>query len=213
MRLARLLAVAAASLVGLAATSVVPVADYQGDPYPLDTCAVAGDKLGKDAVTLVLSDMKDPSLNGTQIKVCCQKCADAFKADPEKYRAKYEEAVVKAAGAYPLANCILMPDEKLDDSAKTVVYQNRVYKLCCKKCVNRFMRDPAKAVKTYEDAVIAAQKPSYKATTCPISGKPLGEGAVDVVIGNRLVRLCCAGCVGPVKADPKAAFAKIDAAK
>jgi hypothetical protein len=34
-----------------------------------------------------------------------------------------------------------------------------------------------------------------------------------MVLQGRLVRVCCAGCVGPVKADPAAAFAKIDAAK
>ena len=32
-------------------------------------------------------------------------------------------------------------------------------------------------------------------------------------VNGRLVRVCCAGCVGPVKADPAAAFAKVDAAK
>jgi len=106
-----------------------------------------------------------------------------------------------------------MKDEVLESDAKTVVYQNRVYRLCCKKCVGRFERDPAKWAKEYETQVIATQKGSYKLGTCPISGKPLGEGAVDIVVQGRLVRACCQGCVGPVKADPAAAFAKIDAAK
>ncbi|MFM7133743.1 MAG: hypothetical protein ACKO0W_05445 [Planctomycetota bacterium] len=212
MRLSRLLAVAVAALASLAVTPA-PAAEFKGDAYPLDVCVVSGEKLGKDAVTVVLADMKDATLNGTEMKFCCEKCVAAFKADPEKFRSKYEELVVKASAAYPLATCLLMPDEKLDDDAKTVVYHNRVYKFCCKKCVNRFSRDPAKVEKDYEAAVIAAQKASYKATTCPISGKPLGEGAVDVVVGARLVRVCCPGCVGAVKADPKAAIAKIDAAK
>jgi hypothetical protein len=34
---------------------------------------------------------------------------------------------------------------------------------------------------------------------------------VDVVVNARLVRTCCPGCVGAVKADPKAAFARIEA--
>lgn len=186
---------------------------FGGDPYPLDVCPVSGEKLGKDAVTVVLSGMKDRNLDGTQVRFCCPKCEAAFKADPAKYLPKMNEAIVKAAGPYPLANCVVMGDEKLEDGAKTVVYQNRVYRLCCKKCVARFEKDPAKYAKEYETAVIAAQKPGYKATTCPISGKPLGEGAVDVVVNGRLVRACCAGCVGAIKADPKAAFAKIDAAK
>jgi YHS domain-containing protein len=186
---------------------------FGGDPYPLDTCPVSGEKLGADAVNTVLSGMKDKNLDGTQVKFCCAKCEASFKADPAKYLAKMDEAIAKAAAAYPLSNCLVMTDEKIEDDAKTVVYQNRVYKLCCKKCVARFSKDPAKYAKEYEAAVIAAQKPGYKATTCPISGKPLGDGAVDIVVNGRLVRACCNGCVGPIKADPKAAFAKIDAAK
>jgi YHS domain-containing protein len=167
----------------------------------------------KDAVTVVLEGMSDAKLNGTQVKFCCPKCEASFKADPKKYTDKMNEAIVKAAGAYALKNCVVMKDEALEPDAKTVVYQNRVYKLCCKKCVCRFEKDPAKYVKEYESQVIAAQKPAYKLATCPISGKTLGDGAVDMVLQGRLVRVCCAGCVGPVKADPAAAFAKIDAAK
>ncbi|MFM7053029.1 MAG: hypothetical protein ACKOYN_13000 [Planctomycetota bacterium] len=211
------LAIALASLAALAGAAMtsapVGTADMQGDPYPLDTCPVSGEKLGADAVTVVLSGMKDKNLDGTQVKFCCAKCEGAFKADPDKYLPKMNEAIEKAAGKYPIGHCLVMADEKIDDDAKTVVYQNRVYKLCCKKCVGRFTKDPAKWVKEYEAEVVKTQKPGYKLATCPISGKPLGEGAVDVVIGTRLVRVCCPGCVGPVKADPKAAFAKVDAAK
>lgn len=201
------------SMAGLAFTAVPAADDFTGDAYPLDTCPVSGEKLGDDAVSVVLSGMKDKNLDGTHMKFCCKKCEAAFKADPAKFMPKVEEKLIAQAGNYPLGTCLVMTDEGIDASSKTVVYHNRVYKLCCKKCVNRFTKDPAKWAKEYETAVIKAQKPAYKATTCPISGKPLGEGAVDVVIGNRLVRVCCAGCVGPVKADTKAAFAKIDAAK
>lgn len=204
-----------AGILAFGAASPAPTtADtFGGDPFPLDTCPVSGEKLGADAETVVLEGMKDKKLDGTQMKFCCGKCAAAYKADPAKFQAKIDEAVVKAAGAYALESCLVMPDEKLDEDAKTVVYQNRVYKLCCKKCVRKFESDPAKWAAEYEKAVVAKQKPGYKATACPISGKPLGEGAVDVVVNGRLVRACCKGCVGPIKADPKAAFAKVDAAK
>ena len=218
-----LLACALVAVAGLAAAPVAPVApvtpapaagsDYSGDPYPLETCPVSGEKLGKDAVTVVLEGMKDTKLNGTQVKFCCPKCVEGFKADPAKYTGKMNEAIVKAAGEYPIKACIVMTDEVIDSDAKIVVHHNRVYRLCCKKCVTRFERDPSKYVQEFEARVIAAQKPAYKATTCPVSGKPLGDGAVDMVLKDRLVRVCCPGCVGAVKADPAAAFAKIDAAK
>ena len=204
-----------AALAPLAPRTPAPAAgsDYSGDPYPLETCPVSGEKLGKDAVTVVLEGMKDAKLNGTQVKFCCPKCVEGFKADPAKYTGKMNEAIVKAAGEYPIKACIVMTDEVIDSDAKIVVHHNRVYRLCCKKCVTRFERDPSKYVQEFESRVIAAQKAAYKATTCPVSGKPLGDGAVDMVLKDRLVRVCCPGCVGAVKADPAAAFAKIDAAK
>jgi YHS domain-containing protein len=208
-------AVACLAALTSAAMTAAPreASTYSGDPYPLDACPVSGEKLGKEAVTVVLDGMSDARLNGTQIKFCCPKCEASFKSDPAKYSGKMNEAIIKAAGPFALKNCIVMKDEVLEPDAKAVVHQNRVYRLCCKKCVGRFEKDPAKYVKEFEARVIAAQKPAYKATTCPVSGKPLGDGAVDMVLKDRLVRVCCPGCVGAVKADPAAAFAKIDAAK
>jgi YHS domain-containing protein len=185
-----------------------------GDPYPLDTCIVSGEKLGADATVVVLSGQRDPLQNGRQLKFCCPKCEAAFAAEPAKYVRDLDAKIIAAqARSYPIDHCLVMPDEKLDDGAKTVVYGNRLYRLCCPKCVRKFGQDPAKWAAAYEKEVIAAQKPGYPLATCPISGKPLGDGAVDVVIGSRLVRACCPGCVGPIKADPAAALAKVDAAK
>ena len=207
-------AVALAALAGLALAASAPLAGpatFGGDPYPLDTCPVSGEKLGKDAEVVVLEGMKDKLLDGTQVKFCCGKCAAKFKAEPEKYVGKMNDAIAKAAPAYPLKNCLVMADDEIDADAKSFVWQNRVYKFCCGKCISKFKADPAKFAKEYETKVVAAQKPGYKATTCPISGKPLGDGAVDVVVNGQLVRTCCGGCVGAVKADPKAAIAKVAA--
>jgi len=201
-----------AALAALAVAPLAAAADLVGDPYHLPTCIVSGEKFGPESVTVVLEGMKDPLQNGRQLKFCCPKCEAAFKADPAKYLTDLDARIVAAAPAYPLQTCLVMSDEKLESDAKTVVYGNRVYRLCCKKCVGRFGREPAKWAAEYEKQVIAAQKPGYPLAACPISGRPLGDGAIDLVIGTRLVRVCCPGCVGPVKADPAAAFAKVDAA-
>ena len=157
MNTARLAALAAAlALAGsLAMTAPAPVA--AGNPYPLDTCPVSGEKLGKDAVTVTLSGMKDSMLEGTQVRFCCPKCEAAFKAEPDKYAPKMNEAIAKAAPAYPLKTCLMMPDEQLGADAKVVVFQNRVYKFCCGKCVGKFKKDPQKWAKEF-DAQVAKQK-------------------------------------------------------
>lgn len=155
------LAFAAFALVaGLAMTSPGDQPAAPGAPYPLDTCPVSGEKLGADAKAVVLADMKDSTLNGTQVKFCCGKCEAAFKADPEKYVGKMNDAIAKAAPAYPLKKCLVMGKEDLGADAKTVVYQNRVYKLCCGKCVAKFKKDPAKFAKEYDAQVAAAKAPA-----------------------------------------------------
>ena len=154
------LAAALALAAGLAMTAPVAGPEHGGSPYPLATCPVSGEKLGADAVTVVLADTKDAMLDGTQVKFCCPKCEASFKAEPGKFVEKMNEAIVKAAPAYPLQTCLLMPDEKLEADAKTVVYQNRVYKLCCGKCVGKFKKDPAKFAKEYDAQVATAQAPA-----------------------------------------------------
>ena len=150
-----------AALSGLALTSAPIAGDsFKGEAFPLETCPVSGEKLGADAVTVILKDMKDANLNGTQMKFCCGKCEAAFKADPEKYVGKMNDAIVKAAPAYPLKKCVVMGKEDIGADAKTVVYQNRVYKLCCGKCVGKFKKDPAKFAKEYDAQVAAAKAPA-----------------------------------------------------
>jgi hypothetical protein len=75
-------------------------------------------------------------------------------------------------------------------------------------------KTPATYAAKLDAAVIAAQKASYALDVCPISGKKLGSMGEpkDVVVANRLVRLCCGGCTKKLADDPRAALAKIDAA-
>lgn len=187
-----------------------PAADKMvGDPYPLDTCPVSGEKLDAKAVAFVN--------DGREIKFCCAKCVTAFKADPAKYLAEVDKKIVAAQKPfYPLKACVVMPDDELvDGDAVDMVWNNRLVRFCCKGCIKKFNADPAKFTATIDAAVIAAQKPTYKLATCPISGEKLGSmGApVEMVINNRLVKLCCKGCEAAVKKNPTAVFAKLDAAK
>jgi bacterioferritin-associated ferredoxin len=97
--------------------------------------------------------------------------------------------------------------------AKNIVVQNQLVRLCCGKCVKKVQANPDAWVKKVQEQAIAAQKPGYPLDTCVISGEKLGDSAVDTVIGSRLVRTCCGKCAAKVKANPQAAFAKLDAVK
>src|SRR5262249_22141585 len=62
-------------------------------------------------------------------------------------------------------------------------------------------------------AVIAAQKPGYPLKTCVVRGDKLAEGKTkDVVVGTRLIEVCCGTCKKKALDNPQAYLGKIDAA-
>jgi hypothetical protein len=60
--------------------------DPNAKPYPLKTCLVSGEELGK---------MGEPfrfSYKGQEIKLCCKGCEKDFNKEPEKYLQKLAAA-------------------------------------------------------------------------------------------------------------------------
>lgn len=190
------------------------VAGFIGDPYPLDTCIVSGEKLGADAVTVILKDQPDALQEGRQLKFCCKDCVAKFEADRRQYLPKLDAAIIAQQRAtYPLDRCLVMLDEKLGQDSKAFVYGNRCYLACCSKCINNFQKSSARYVTAYEKALTGRQRNGYPLDTCVVSGEKLGEKHVDFVIGNQLVRTCCEECEKKVLENPSAYLPKIAAAR
>lgn len=57
--------------------------------YPLDTCVVAGKKLGSMGVPYTFE------FEGKKVYFCCEGCKEDFTAAPKKYLAKIEAAKKK----------------------------------------------------------------------------------------------------------------------
>lgn len=116
--------------------------------------------------------------------------------------------------SYPLSTCIVS-GETLDDGAVSKQYDGREVRFCCEKCIKTFESDQATHLKKLDDAIIAAQMDAYPLVTCVVSGEELGGEMGDpknVIVGNRLVRLCCNMCKKDLNTDPAAFIAKLDAA-
>lgn len=186
-------ALAAPALAGEAAT------------YPLDTCPISGKKITGMAEPVTLEH------EGREIRFCCKGCPSKFTADPAGVLAKIDAAIVKQqADLFPLDKCVVSGHGLKDMGEPFVkVYGNRAIKLCCEGCAEGFAADPAKFLAEIDAAAIEKQLPTYPATTCPVSGKPLGDGAKNVVFAGRLVRFCCGGCPGSLKKDPTAILNKV----
>ena len=76
-------------LTGLAAGILSARADdKKARPYPLKTCVVSDEEIGKDP------GMKPHVFThqGQEVKLCCKSCLKDFNKEPAKYLKKIEEA-------------------------------------------------------------------------------------------------------------------------
>jgi YHS domain-containing protein len=183
---------------------------WAGDPWPLDTCIVAGEKLGP------LSEQVIDVHEGREVRTCCKNCLTKFKAEPEKYLKAADEAIIaEQLPHYPLKTCVVETADVLPAGAHgeavNVVYKNRLVRLCCKGCVKPFMEAPGPSIELLNAAVITQQKDAYPLTTCVVDNLKLGERGptVEYVMGDTLVRLCCTGCVDEFKRNPTVYVARI----
>jgi YHS domain-containing protein len=116
---------------------------------------------------------------------------------------------------YPLRTCPVTGKE-LGAMGPPVVmmYQGREVRFCCKGCIKKFEADAAKYLEQIDKKIVEQQLPRYPLTTCVVSGETLGAMGepVNYVLDNRLVRLCCKGCLRSLKKDPAQYLAALDEA-
>jgi YHS domain-containing protein len=183
----------------------------KGDPYLLPTCPVSGKKLGS---------MGDPVVrvyDGREVRFCCAGCVGPFEKDKAKHFKQIDEKIIeRQMERYPLETCPVS-GMKLGSMGEpiNVVHSNRLVRFCCSGCLPKFNADPAKYVGKLDEAVKKQQRADYPLDTCVISGMKLGSmgDPYEIVVGNRLVRFCCAGCEPKFRKDPHDSLAKIDKAR
>lgn len=167
---------------------------WNGDPYTLQNCPVGGGKLGS------MGDPVVEVINGREVRFCCASCIPKFKDNAEAYFEKIDsEMIAQQEAYYPLEKCLVADHDLSEgDSPVTMVYRNRLVKLCCDGCLPEFEENAEKYIAKLDAAVVAAQKPNYPLDTCLVNGPELESmgGAIDLVMANRLVRVCCGMCIG-----------------
>jgi hypothetical protein len=138
----------------------------------------------------------------------------ATRATAAPVQAAQDPDIVRAQKpSYPLKTCAVS-GEALGSMGEPVDYtvKGRLVRLCCKGCTKELDKDPSAAFEKIDEAVVAAQKPSYPLTTCAATGAKLDDKAIDHVHGTRLVRLANREAIAQFEKDPKAAMAKVDKA-
>lgn len=205
----RSLVVAGATLAMMILSPLSQAEERVGDPYTFGTCAVSGAPLGSKGDPIAHIE------DGREVKFCCAGCKPKFESDPSSFLGKVDkEVIAQQKNFYPLQTCVVGGGE-LGSMGEPIdlVVNNRHVRLCCAGCKKKLEADPAAYVAKLDKAVIAAQTKQYNLKQCPISGEALNAKALNVVVGNRLVKICCAGCESKVKANPAAMFAMLDSGK
>jgi YHS domain-containing protein len=71
------------------------IATEQKASYPLETCVVTGEKLGK------MGDPVDYVYDNRLVRFCCSNCIATFKKDPAKYMKMIDDAAAPKAAETP----------------------------------------------------------------------------------------------------------------
>lgn len=194
---------AAASLAALFASPAL--AADKADHYPLNVCPVSGKELGKMGEAIV------KVYDGREVRFCCDGCPANFEKDQAASLAKLDQALIDAQSKdYPLDKC-LNSGEALGDKPVSFLLGNHLVKTCCADCQKKLEADKAASIEKYTAAVAEKLAANYPADKCPISGEKLGAmgDPVNIMIGDHLIKLCCAGCEKGVAKDPAKAVATV----
>ncbi|MDX9912508.1 MAG: hypothetical protein RBS39_11810 [Phycisphaerales bacterium] len=178
--------------------------------YPLDVCVVTGESL---------AEKKKPQVrkvDGREVRLCCGNCSSAFRKDPEKWWPKVDAAIIEAHRVhYPLTNCVVGggPLGSMGEPVDHVV-NNRLVRLCCAHCIGKIDSKSEAYFAKMDTDIADMQRAGYPSDACVIDGTPLPEGdkAVEVILANRLFRLCGEGCKKKLEERPWEAMAALDAA-
>jgi hypothetical protein len=181
-----------------------------GDPYPLGSCPITGDKLGS------MGDPVVKNYDGREVRFCCKACPSKFEKELAKSVATLDETIVKdQRPLYPLKTSIVTGKD-LPAQPYEFVYGNRLIRVGAESERSDFLKDASKHLGELDAAAVASQSKNYPLKTCPVSNDELGGSMgkpVDVIVGGRLVRLCCKACRKDLEKEPAKFIAMTDSAR
>ncbi|MBK7875413.1 MAG: hypothetical protein IPJ77_06630 [Planctomycetes bacterium] len=118
---------------------VAAVIAQQKASYPLTTCAVTGEELGKDAV--------DHVYGSRLVRLKDKATLAAFEKDAAAAMAKVDKALIDAQLKTYAVHACPVTSEALTKDAVNVLYGTKLVRLCCKGCVRKFNAAPEKFLK------------------------------------------------------------------
>lgn len=141
--------------------------------YPLKHCVVMED----DPVEGVHDEPAMLVYRNRLVRFCCPECIKEFNAEPAKYIAKLDKAVIEQQKPdYPLTTCPVS-GEKLGSGGMgepvDYVVGVTLIRFCCAECIKTFEKDPLPVIKKVHNAWAAKHKEAGEAhDQAPAPTKP-----------------------------------------
>ncbi len=185
--------------------------EWAGEPYTLETCAASGRPID------VKGTPQTVRFAGRELKFCCKGCADYVKKDPGKFLGKVDEKLIaQQKPIYPSGKCLVAGKSLTKggkDAGVDVMVGNRLFRVCCRRCVAKVKADPAKYAAQLDAMVLEQAEKDYAMESCVVNPKrKLDAKSKTAVIAGRAVKTCCSGCMRKVRSKPMSYIPAIDAA-
>ncbi len=168
------------------------------DAYYLSACAQCGGLLGAKG------DSPEVVHHGRRFRVCSIVCAEAFNRAPQACCERVDAVMIADQRPHYPLTVSLVSGRPLGPHPVEFIWGNRLFRASEQAERDLILIDPVRYVTLLNRAVIAAQAPNYgMPNKCPVQGDILpNDEPIDIVVANRMVRVCCGRCARVVKARP-----------
>ncbi len=181
--------------LGLASTSATAQHDSHGD-YPSAKKIASSMSAAKCPVTGELINLAvSVATDGGPVFFCCKKCVSKYRGDPSKYAAKVAEQRNALADRPKVQATCPITKEPVDQNVFVERGAKKVY-FCCKGCVNKYRKNPAK----YDSALVNSY--TYQ-TKCPVTDEEIDPAVFTTMANGMNIYFCCKGCDKKFLKDPR----------
>lgn len=172
--------------------------------------------LGAAATALGACSSGSPEADSAAAADTTGQAAKQVEADHGAEHAHEEAPMVEAKDSYPLTTCPITGAE-LGSMGDPIIetIEGREVRFCCAGCPDKFKANLEENFAKMDAAIVEAQSASYPVDFCLVSGDELGGDhgeIIDLVVDNRLFKVCCKSCISDLEAAPGDFAAMLDKA-
>ena len=176
------------------------------DRFYLSRCPLCGTLLGSKGEAIEIAH------EGRPLRLCGRVCVERFSADPAAALAVINGVLIEDQRPYYPTNCSLIDGRPLGKDPIAFIWGNRLFLAVDERDRAAILANPDAAVRTLNHLVVERQRPEYgMPDKCPVQGDILpNEARIDIVVANRMIRVCCGRCASVVRARPYQYLAMVE---